>query len=234
MGTRPARAGEEERTVGDAVRRWHVRLLTGDPALARRVRHHVERRSDIELAVFEIEGDPGDSESPPADILVVPADEAAGVIAGSAQASEAAPPVIAYGPPALLRSSFLAGACDYLKDPWTPEELLLRMDRIIRAWEAGLEFRWGGLRLCGNHVHTPRASAVLSHQEAVILRALLKSRGDPVPREALFYLLWGRQPETPSRAVDMHVSALNRKIGRILPESGRLIRTVRRIGYVIP
>ena len=32
-------------------------------------------------------------------------------------------PVIAHGPAGLMRSAFLAGCADYLRDPWTPEEL---------------------------------------------------------------------------------------------------------------
>ena len=143
-------------------------------------------------------------------------------------------PVIAYGDPYQLRQAFLAGCFDYLKDPWGPDELLLRLERLFR-----LSFRpseWGSLALRGCTLKTGDGEEVeLTYQEAAILKHLLSHRGQIVPREALFYVIWGHVPECGSRAVDVHISSLRKKINSLLADNDReaLITTVRRAGYMI-
>ena len=102
--------------------------------------------------------------------------------------------MIAHGPAALMRGAFLAGCADYLRDPWTPEELALRAHAAVSRQVAGCEFPWGEMRFDGDKLRTPGGPAALTHHEAVILRALLRQRGTPVPRAALACLLGGGAP----------------------------------------
>jgi len=54
-----------------------------------------------------------------------------------------------------------------------------------------------------------------------------------VSREALYYGIWGRSAAGQSRAVDMHIASLRKKLRRLFPESGDCIRSVRGVGYLI-
>ncbi len=144
-------------------------------------------------------------------------------------------PVIAHGPAGLMRSAFLGGCADYLRDPWTPEELALRAQSAIARAHACFEFPWGEARLEGHGLCTPGGRAPLSHHEALILRALLRQRGRPVPRAALACLLGsGALRGAGSRRIDVHVSALRRRVRSVVPEAGRFIVCVRGQGYMVP
>jgi DNA-binding response OmpR family regulator len=103
------------------------------------------------------------------------------------------------------------------------------------------EFPWGDARLERDTLHTPRGCAVLTHNEAMILRALLRQRGRPVPRAALACLLGGMRSESAgrhgsaqSRRIDVQISALRRRVREVVPEAGRFIVCVRSQGYMIP
>ena len=140
--------------------------------------------------------------------------------------------VIAHGPAGLMRAGFLAGCVDYLRDPWTPEELALRAEAALSRREVSYEFSWGPLRFEGDAVRAPRGLAPLTRQQTVILRALLRRRGHPVPRAALACLLGAGAGA--SRSVDVQVSAIRRRVRAAAPEAGRFIVCVRRQGYMIP
>ena len=144
-------------------------------------------------------------------------------------------PVIAHGPAGLMRSAFLEGCIDYLRDPWTPEELALRAEAAIARQRACFEFPWGEARLEGNDLCAPGGRAPLTHHEALILRALLRQRGRPVPRSALACLLGGSALRGGgSRRIDVHVSALRRRVRSVVPDAGRFIVCVRGEGYMVP
>jgi DNA-binding response OmpR family regulator len=134
-----------------------------------------------------------------------------------------------------MRSAFLGGCTDYLRDPWTPEELALRVQGAIARQRACFEFPWGEAHIEGDELRTPGGRTPLTHHEAVILRALLRQRGTPVPRAALGCLLGGGALRSgASRRIDMHVSALRRRVRSVVPEAGRFIVCVRGEGYMVP
>jgi hypothetical protein len=143
-------------------------------------------------------------------------------------------PVIACGPTALMRSCFLFGCADYLRDPWRPEELEMRALSVLQRVRKRFEFPWGPLLLQGARLETPAGEVTLTFHESRILRALLMSRGTPVPRQALSYFLWGNPGPSGSRAIDVHIAAIRKKVSAAVPAVGRFIRAVRRVGYVIP
>ncbi len=162
------------------------------------------------------------------DLFIVAARHVGGLAQGGV-------PVIAHGPAGLMRSAFLGGCADYLREPWTPEELALRVQAAIARKRACFEFPWGEARLEGDELRTAGGRAPLTHHEAVILRALLRQRGRPVPRAALGSLLGGRALRgAGSRRVDAHVSALRRRVHSVAPEAGRFIVCVRGQGYMVP
>jgi Transcriptional regulatory protein, C terminal len=143
-------------------------------------------------------------------------------------------PVIAWGPAELMRGAFLAGCDDFLKEPWTPEELGLRAHAALSRAERRYSFPWGEVSFEGKDLRTPGGLAALTLHESRILGALLRNRGRPVPREALAYSLADAPPSASSRAVDVHIVALRKKVRCVMREAGRFIVCVRGQGYMVP
>jgi hypothetical protein len=143
-------------------------------------------------------------------------------------------PVIAWGPAGMLRSAFIAGCVDYLREPWAPEELALRALSALARTRSTHAFPWGEAAFQGDTLVLPGGPAALTHHEALILRALLRSRGSPVPRETLFLLAGGSPHAAPGRAVDVQVASIRRKVRAVAPAAGRFIACVRRQGYMLP
>lgn len=144
-------------------------------------------------------------------------------------------PVLAYGPEHGLAGALLRGCVDYLRDPWTLTELELRVRRWLEGRLAARRFG-GDLRLEGTTLHGPAGAVALSAAETRLLEMLLDNAGRVTSREALFYRLWGRLPDTPSRVVDVHVAALRRKcrrVGGIGDSAGLTITGVRGEGYLL-
>lgn len=143
-------------------------------------------------------------------------------------------PVIAWGPAGLLRAAFLAGCADYLREPWGPEELALRALAALARARTTRDFPWGTAGFQGDTLVLPGGRAALTHHEAMVLRALLRSRGSPVPREALHLLAGGNPRARPGRSVDVQVASIRRKVREVVPAAGRFITCVRGQGYVVP
>jgi len=133
-----------------------------------------------------------------------------------------------------MRTSFLAGCEDYLRDPWTPEELALRALAALARVSRRYRFPWGEVSFEGKDLRTPAGLVPLTLDESLILRMLLRSRGAPVPRPALA-LSTGKAAGSPgSRRLDVHVSAIRKKLRSTVPQPGRFIISVRGQGYMVP
>ena len=200
-----------------------IALIDADPILIERTRASLARSPFIFLAT------PDAASAGEADLLLVPAASLAGLPRGTGI------PTIAHGPPHLLRSAFLAGCADYLRDPWTAEELAARALAVLARVQERFAFPWGELAIEGSTLLTPAGPVALGAIQSRILRQLLASRGQPVPRAALALCAWGRPARASSRALDMHVASLRRKVtGAVAAAGPRFITAVRGEGYMIP
>lgn len=139
--------------------------------------------------------------------------------------------VIVFGPVELLPIVLMRGAADYLRTPWGACELFARLSR--RLLEVTHSKRRFGLSVRRGAVSSTAASATLSAAEYRILRLLLRFAGEVVTRQALNYAVWGHSaPE--SRAVDVHISSLRRKLRPLATATASCaIQAVRGEGYML-
>jgi DNA-binding response OmpR family regulator len=134
-----------------------------------------------------------------------------------------------------------SGADDYLPKTFSSRELLARLRAVLRraalrpaepANVADVEWRCGDLYLNeSRHLATQGDRPLdLTPVEFSLLAALLRARGRVCTRERLMEEIREREFEAFDRSIDVHVSALRRKLGDDARDP-RIIRTVRAVGY---
>ncbi|MFQ5509589.1 MAG: response regulator [Leptospirillia bacterium] len=144
------------------------------------------------------------------------------------------------------------GADDYVAKPFSPRELLARIQAVLRRSRAlpeeGVDVVQGVLCFSGWRLDTthrrlldPGGTVVpLSGGEYRLLLALLERAGRVLSRDQLLELTRGRQAAPFDRAIDVQVGRLRRRLRQdptSTPELGvaepEIIKTVRGEGYVL-
>jgi two-component system, OmpR family, response regulator len=123
-----------------------------------------------------------------------------------------------------------AGADDYLVKPFAPEELAARLRAVGRRQAAGTaqsRVQLGAVEvdLAARAAYLQGERCELTAREWALLEALVLRGGRIVAKAELEKLVLGFDSEIASNALEVHVSALRRKLGR------GLIDTVRGLGY---
>jgi len=122
------------------------------------------------------------------------------------------------------------GADDYLPKPFEPRELVARIQNILRRNRPPQPrvYRWGELRLDLERKQLLRNGemVILTAAELGLLTMLAQNQHKILSRDEIMQELRGIDADIYSRAIDVLVSRLRRKLQR--PE---LIRTLRGQGY---
>lgn len=126
-------------------------------------------------------------------------------------------PVFASGPPSLLAECLSAGCADYLREPWSIDEIEARLARYSGGSSGWLDDNgsWDGTTLTG-----PGGQQTLSPGLSALLSLLLANRGSCVPREALSAVLGSAGNH--SRSIDMQVSRLRSVFNKLHLSSAAL------------
>ncbi|MCP5373521.1 MAG: phosphate regulon transcriptional regulator PhoB [Hyphomicrobiales bacterium] len=132
---------------------------------------------------------------------------------------------------------FENGADDYVVKPFSPKEMVARIQAVLRRSQPGLTeeaLEYGGIRMdLGAHkVFRDDRVVHLGPTEFRLLRILLERPGRVFSREQLLDKAWGRDIYVELRTVDVHIRRLRKALNgdNAAPD---LIRTVRGSGYAI-
>ena len=130
------------------------------------------------------------------------------------------------------------GADDYVSKPFSIQQLVLRIEAVLRRSRTGIELA-RTLQLGDVEVDTENFSGLkngealtFTRREIEVLSYLAQNQDRPISRDELLVKVWGyaKNLDIETRTVDIHIAKLRRKIEANPKEPENLI-TVRGAGY---
>ena len=190
-----------------------------DAARARKLLHTL----DFDLAVFDV---------------MMPGED--GLSLSRWVRSRGATPVLiltARGEPQDRIAGLSTGADDYLQKPFEPQELLLRIEAILRRAQSAPSTPRATVGLGRFTFDLDRSELLdgealikLTEGEAWLLKRLAQAPHMAIDRYELIRTEDGEDRDASARAVDVQITRLRRKIEQD-PKTPRYLQTVRGVGY---
>ncbi len=124
-----------------------------------------------------------------------------------------------------------SGADDYLPKPFVIEELLARIEAVLRrkGKVERISYHELMLDLQSREASVSGESLQLSRTEFDLLAALLSNAGIVMSKERLLEKVWGSEDWGNPNVVEVYINYLRKKLGK----TGERIKTVRGSGYVV-
>ena len=128
------------------------------------------------------------------------------------------------------------GADDYLTKPFSFNELLARIQAILRrgkavAFPSRLQVANLILESDGHRVFREKVKIELTPKEYALLEFFMRHPGEIVTRTMISEKVWDYHFDTSTNIIDVHVSHLRNKIDKDFEP--KLLHTVKGVGYVL-
>ncbi len=143
---------------------------------------------------------------------------------------------------------FSYGVDDYLTKPFSLEEFLLRVERLLlratrenlqngNGWGSftnnGRSYSFGGNRIDFETLTAfgPRGPIRLTEQEVKLLKLFIANRGKPISREKILEIGWGYPRIMKTRTIDNFLVRF-RKYFEVNPQQPVFFKSLRSVGYL--
>ena len=130
---------------------------------------------------------------------------------------------------------FNLGADDYIVKPFNKDELLARVEAIIRRttgnYESNkLEFEELVFDLASRRVFVKDKEIMLQGKQFDVLEYLINSKGTIVTKDQIFDKIWGFDSETSTNVIEVYTSGIRKELKKVGYD--KYLKTIRGVGYI--
>ena len=130
---------------------------------------------------------------------------------------------------------FKTGADDYIVKPFNKDELLARIDAIIRRTTGNygdnkLEFEGLVLDFNSRQVFVEDKEVILQGKQFDVLEYLINSKNTIVTKDQIFDKIWGFDSETSTNVIEVYTSGLRKELKKVGYD--KHLKTIRGVGYI--